>query len=135
MDQRVANHELRREALNKWKSGLGKAATYRALIQIFLQAGKVDYAEFVCDLLKDDTGKYYVFNIKMHIHVPCQVTMARECRVPLHRPSRHMLIQPVPPLPPQPILVCPSVYTCTCTLIIDVYALTELGRFLRIAGP
>ena len=27
-------------------------------------AGKVDYAEFVCDLLKDDTGRYYVFNIK-----------------------------------------------------------------------
>ena len=56
----------RREALNKWKSGLGRAATYRALIQIFFQAGKVDYAEFVCDLLKDDTGKYYiyVFNIK-----------------------------------------------------------------------
>ena len=124
----------RREALSRWKSGLGKAATYRALIQIFLQAGKVDYAEFVCDLFKDNTGKYYVLNINMQIHVPCQVT--RECRVPLHRPLCHMLSQPALLLPPQlPTLVCSLVCTCTYSLIIDVCALTELGRLLDIARP
>ena len=56
----------RGEALSRWKSGLGKAATYKALIQIFLQAGKVDYAEFVCDLFKDNTGKVKSISIYHH---------------------------------------------------------------------
>ena len=42
----------RREALNLWKSRLGGAATYKALIEVFVKAGRLDYAEFVCGLLK-----------------------------------------------------------------------------------
>ena len=40
--------------MSTWKSGLGKAATYKALIKIFIEAGKVDYADKVCDLLKGE---------------------------------------------------------------------------------
>lgn len=51
----------RRDALIKWKSGLGSKATYRALIEVFFQAGELTYAEFVCDLLRDtkQKGKFY----------------------------------------------------------------------------
>ena len=37
----------------KWKSGLGSKATYRALIEVFYQAGELDYANLVCNLLRD----------------------------------------------------------------------------------
>jgi pentatricopeptide repeat protein len=41
----------RREALGIWKSRLGSGATYRALIEVFFKAGRLDYADAVCDLL------------------------------------------------------------------------------------
>ena len=47
----------RREVLSKWKSRLGSAATYRALVEVFIKAGKADYADAVCYLFKDaDVG-------------------------------------------------------------------------------
>jgi pentatricopeptide repeat protein len=45
----------RREALSVWKSRLGSGATYRALIEVFFKAGRLDYADAVCDLLKDSS--------------------------------------------------------------------------------
>ena len=36
-----------------WKRRLGSAATYKALIEVFMKASRLDCAEFVCDLLKD----------------------------------------------------------------------------------
>jgi pentatricopeptide repeat protein len=45
----------RREALVVWKSRLGSGATYRALIEVFFKAGRLDYADAVCDLLKDSS--------------------------------------------------------------------------------
>ena len=46
----VYDHD-RREALRIWKSRLGSGATYRALIEVFFKAGKLDYADAVCSLL------------------------------------------------------------------------------------
>lgn len=46
-------YDSRREALSKWKSKLGKAATYRALIEVFFKAGEVNSADAVCYLFKD----------------------------------------------------------------------------------
>ena len=43
----------RREALSKWKSGLGSRATYKALIEVFIKAGKADYADAVCGVLRE----------------------------------------------------------------------------------
>ena len=45
----------RREALGIWKSRLGNGATYRALIEVFFKAGRLDYADAVCSLLKDSS--------------------------------------------------------------------------------
>ena len=45
----------RREALGIWKSRLGSGATYRALIGVFFKAGRLDYADAVCSLLKDSS--------------------------------------------------------------------------------
>ena len=45
----------RREALGVWKSRLGSGATYRALIEVFFKAGRLDYADAVCSLLKDSS--------------------------------------------------------------------------------
>jgi pentatricopeptide repeat protein len=45
----------RREALVIWKSRLGSGATYRALVEVFFKAGRLDYADAVCDLLKDSS--------------------------------------------------------------------------------
>ena len=43
---------LRREALQKWKSRLGAAATPRALITAFLDAGAdAKYVDVVCNVL------------------------------------------------------------------------------------
>ena len=67
----VGSYTHRREALKKWKSDLGKAATYRALIEVFFRAGRLDYAEFVCNLLKDNTSNYMYINLYVYIHVPC----------------------------------------------------------------
>ena len=44
----------RREALGIWKSRLGSRATYRALTEVFFKAGRLDYADAVCSLLKDN---------------------------------------------------------------------------------
>ena len=44
----------RREALSVWKSGLGKKATYRALIEAFIRAGQVSYAQTVADILSEE---------------------------------------------------------------------------------
>lgn len=58
--------------MSKWKSDLGKAATYKALIEVFFNAGKVDYADAVCDLFKDTsaTSKHYhnIGNVIINIH-------------------------------------------------------------------
>ena len=56
--------------MGKWKSGLGKAATYRALIEVFFSAGKVDYADAICDLFKDTsaTSKHYHIGNVINIH-------------------------------------------------------------------
>jgi hypothetical protein len=43
----------RREALSKWKSGLGSAATYRALMEVFIRAGRMDCAKNVVQILKE----------------------------------------------------------------------------------
>ena len=43
----------RREALNKWESGLGRAATYRTLMEVFVKAGRIDLAESVVEILKE----------------------------------------------------------------------------------
>jgi pentatricopeptide repeat protein len=43
----------RREALDVWKSRLGSGATYRALIEVFFKAGRLDCADVVCGLFKD----------------------------------------------------------------------------------
>ena len=45
----------RREALGIWKSRLGSGATYRALIEVFFKAGRLDYADAVCSLLTDSS--------------------------------------------------------------------------------
>ena len=45
----------RREALGIWKSRLGSGATYRALVEVFFKAGRLDYADAVCFLLKDSS--------------------------------------------------------------------------------
>ena len=47
-----------------WKSKLGRAATYKALIKIFVEAGEADYADRVCDLLKeeDSNGGEYIIS-------------------------------------------------------------------------
>ena len=36
-----------------WKCRLGSAGTYKSLIQGFMNAGRLDYAKFVCSILKD----------------------------------------------------------------------------------
>lgn len=43
----------RREALGVWKSRLGGRATYRALIDVFFKAGRLDCADAVCGVLLD----------------------------------------------------------------------------------
>ena len=45
----------RREALGIWKSRLDSGATYRALIETFFEADRLDYADAVCSLLKDSS--------------------------------------------------------------------------------
>ena len=46
--------------LSIWKSRLGSAATYKALIEVFVKAGRLDYAELVCSILQgvDASGKH-----------------------------------------------------------------------------
>ena len=43
----------RKKALSMWKNRLGSGATYRALIEAFHNAGRVDLAKFVCELIGD----------------------------------------------------------------------------------
>ena len=43
----------RREALSIWKSGLGSQATYRALIEVFVRAGRVNCAETIVAILSE----------------------------------------------------------------------------------
>ena len=47
-------HLYRREALGVWKSRLGGRATYRALIDVFFKAGRLDCADAVCGVLLED---------------------------------------------------------------------------------
>ena len=42
---------FRREALSRWKARLGRRASYRALVEVFIRADHEDYAEVVCGLL------------------------------------------------------------------------------------
>ena len=44
----------RREALGVWKSRLGGRGTYRALIEVFFKAGRLDCADAVCGVLLED---------------------------------------------------------------------------------
>ena len=39
--------------MSKWKSGRGSAATYRALMEVFVKAGRKDLAESVAEILKE----------------------------------------------------------------------------------
>ena len=39
--------------MSKWKSGLGSAATYRALMEVFVKAGRMDCAKNVVEILKE----------------------------------------------------------------------------------
>ena len=58
----------RREALEKWKSRLGKEATYRALIEVFYEAGEITLADLVCDLFKiDEAGSKLVTLVDLYI--------------------------------------------------------------------
>ena len=43
----------RRETLSIWKSGLGSQATYRALMEVFVKAGRVDCAETIVEILSE----------------------------------------------------------------------------------
>ena len=56
----------RREALDTWKSRLGREATYRALIEVFVKAGRLDYADAVCDILKDVSASTRGKTNKLH---------------------------------------------------------------------
>lgn len=42
----------RREALSMWKSRLGSQATYRTLMEVFIKAGRPDYAKTIVEILK-----------------------------------------------------------------------------------
>lgn len=44
----------RRQALTMWKTSLGERATYRALIEVFVNAGYPAYADNVCSLFKTE---------------------------------------------------------------------------------
>ena len=50
---------LRRDALNKWKCRLGNKATYRALIKVFYDADKPEYADIVCTVLSNSNSKFF----------------------------------------------------------------------------
>ena len=39
--------------MSKWKSGLGSAATYKALMEVFVKARRMDLAESVVEILKE----------------------------------------------------------------------------------
>ena len=39
--------------MTKWKSGLGSAATYRVLMEVFIKAGRMVLAESVVEILKE----------------------------------------------------------------------------------
>lgn len=55
--------------MSKWKDNLGKEATYRALIEVFFKAGKVNYADAVCDLFKDPSKYTCSYSVTyMYIH-------------------------------------------------------------------
>ena len=54
MGNNVCGDNRRREALSLWKCGRGKQATYRALIQVFIRAGQVSYAQTVADILSEE---------------------------------------------------------------------------------
>ena len=45
----------RRNALYIWKSRQGKGATYRALMDVFVRAGRLDCAETIVGILKEET--------------------------------------------------------------------------------
>ena len=53
----------------KWKSGLGRKATYRALVEVFFQAGELTYAYEVCSLLSDTEQMGEFSKIITCIHV------------------------------------------------------------------
>ena len=56
----------------KWKSCLGSKGTYKALIEVFLHAGQLTYADFVCNLLSDteQMGKFYIKDdFKIHTYI------------------------------------------------------------------
>ena len=39
--------------MSEWKSGLGSAATYRALLEVFIKVGRTKLAESVVEILKE----------------------------------------------------------------------------------
>lgn len=47
---------FRREALSRWKARLGRRASYKALVEVFVRAGHEDYAEVVCGLLMEGSS-------------------------------------------------------------------------------
>ena len=43
---------VRQEALRRWQKKLGLGATYRKLLEVFIQAGHTECAEALCQMLK-----------------------------------------------------------------------------------
>ena len=43
---------VRQEALRRWQKKLGLGATYRKLLEVFVQAGHTECAEALCQVLK-----------------------------------------------------------------------------------
>ena len=100
----------RREALGIWKSRLGSGATYRALIEVFFKAGRLDYADAVCSLLKDSSdtrgsqiillGPGFDFDFVVSLHWGVQLCYICNCVIP----------SPIHPTPP-PLKLVPTSLT------------------------
>ena len=39
--------------MSRWKAGLGSQATYRALMEVFVRAGRLDCAQTIVAILKE----------------------------------------------------------------------------------
>ena len=97
----------RREALGIWKSRLGSGATYRALIEVFFKAGRLEYADAVCSLLKDsidtrgsqiilfDPGVEFDFVASLHWGV--QLCYICNCVIPSNPPPLKLVVPSLTP--------------------------------------
>ena len=55
--------------MRTWKSRIGYLATYKASIEVFIKAGKVAYADFMCDFLFRDTANMLKLVVKLKFKV------------------------------------------------------------------